>query len=60
MITYFVLSHFFKFILKKKNCQTFKEKLQKKVIQMKHVIVPIQPDFPGLQFMKGTKMAIVA
>ena len=54
MITYFVLSHF-KVIFKKekeKNFQTFKEKLQKIVTKMRHVIIPIQPDLPGPQ-LKG-------
>ena len=65
MITYFVLSHsyFEGYLKKEKNFQTFKEKLQKKVTKKGHVIIPIQPDFPGLQFMKKelfTKMAIVA
>ena len=63
MIIYFVLSIFLKVILKKKNFQTLKEKLQRKVTKMRYVIMPIQPNLPGLQFMKGTfhtKMAIVA
>ena len=44
---------FFKVIFKMINFQTFKEKLQKKkVTKMRHVIIPIQPVLPELQFMK--------
>ena len=45
---------FFKVIFRKEFFQTFKEKLQKKVTKIRHVITPIQPDLPGLKFMKGT------
>ena len=38
MITYFVLSQFLMVIFKEKS--TFKEKLQKKVTKMRHVIIP--------------------
>ena len=53
--------HIFSFITfckiifkRRKNFQTFKEKLQKKVTKMRHVLIPIQPDLSALQFMKGT------
>ena len=40
--------------VKANTIQSFKEKLQKKVIKMKRMITPIQPDLPGLQFMQET------
>ena len=62
MITYLLFFiTFLRLFSKKKNFQIFKEKLEKKVTKMRHVIIPIQPDLPGLRFMKELfTMAIVA
>ena len=53
VITFFVLRvcvlsyDIFKLIFQRKKIfQTFKEKLQKKITKMKHVIIHIQPDLP--------------
>ena len=46
------ITYFEGYLQKKKNLRTFKEKLQKKVTKMRLVIIPIQPDLPGLEFIK--------
>ena len=65
MITYFVLSHFLKVILKKEKLSDFQREATKesnKNETFESLIILIQSDLPGQQFMKGTfhENAIVA